>query len=690
MQVAGFIQARMASQRLPGKVLAELGGEPLLAHVVRRARAALGLNRVVVLTGLDPTDDAIEFLCRRLGVACFRGSDADVLDRFYRATLEDRPDAVCRLTADCPLLDPLVIQRVIETFQASGADYASNAAPPTFPDGLDVEVFRTDALAHAWREARLPSEREHVTPFIRNHTELFTSVNVTHTSDLSSLRWTVDEPADLEMVGRLIGRLDSPLAGLDEILSALKDDESREITSLNSRIARNEGYARSLSEDGQAPTRGAGQRLYQTARKRIPGGTQLLSKRPEMFLPENWPAYYSRAAGCEVWDLDGRRYLDFSISGIGACLLGYADPDVNAAVIQAVRHGSASTLNCPEEVELAHRLCEIHPWAEMARFTRSGGESMAVAVRIARAATGRDIVAFCGYHGWSDWYLAANLAEEGALDGHLLKGLAPRGVPRGLQGTAVPFRYNEPAELEAIVAEYGDRLAAIITEPIRSVSPTPEFLDALQSARVRTGAALVLDEITMGFRLTLGGAHRLYGLEPDIAVLAKAMSNGHPMGAIIGREATMKAAQDTFISSTSWTERVGPAAALATIHKLREQDVAKQLGATGQRIKEGWRSAAEKSGLPIDIGGVDPLPNFSIRCADPQAVRTLYTQEMLDRGFLAIPAVYVTAAHRPELVESYLSAAASAFEVIAHALDHGGVLARLRGPVAHKGFERLT
>ena len=162
---------------------------------------------------------------------------------------------------------------------------------------------------------------------------------------------------------------------------------------------------------------GTGQALYRKARTLIPGGTQLLSKRPERFLPDLWPAYYSKAQGAMVWDLDGREYLDMSILGAGACVLGYADPEVNQAVIEAVQQGSASTLNCPEEVELAALLCELHPWAQMARFARGGGEAMAMAVRIARAFTGREQVAFCGYHGWSDWYLAANLSDTQALDG---------------------------------------------------------------------------------------------------------------------------------------------------------------------------------------------------------------------------------------------------------------------------------
>jgi len=433
-----------------------------------------------------------------------------------------------------------------------------------------------------------------------------------------------------------------------------------------------------------------GQELYRRAKTRIPGGTQLLSKRPEMFLPENWPSYYSRAQGAQVWDLDGNMYYDMSFNGIGACVLGAADPEVEAAVIAAIKAGSMSTLNPPEEVELADLLCELHPWAEMVRYARTGGEAMAIAVRIARAYTGRDKVAFCGYHGWHDWYLAANLAEDHALDGHLLPGLEPAGVPRGLMGTALPFRYNHIEELEAIIARHGDELAAVVMEPIRNLDPVPGFLQQVRQICDRIGAVLVMDEISVGFRLNTGGAHLVYGIEPDIAVFAKALSNGYPMAAIIGKRDVMQAAQSTFISSTYWTERIGPAAALATIQKHRRCHVPQHLDHIGQMVRDGWRAAAERVGLPIEIGGIVPMSHFTIRSEQSQAAHTLFTQLMLEKGFLAGKAFYVTYAHQDYIIEAYLQAAEEAFSTIVRALERETVRDMLRGPVAHSGFARLN
>lgn len=433
-----------------------------------------------------------------------------------------------------------------------------------------------------------------------------------------------------------------------------------------------------------------GVELYKKARRRIPGGTQLLSKRPEMFLPEQWPSYYSAAKGVEVWDLDGKKYIDMAYCGIGACVLGFADPDVDNAVHAAIDSGSMTTLNCPEEVELADLLCELHPWADMVRYARTGGEATAIAVRIARARTGRDKVAFCGYHGWHDWYLSANLAEEDALDGHLLPGLEPAGVPRGLLGTALPFHYNKIDQLEAIVAAHGDELAAIVMEPVRNYDPEPVFLERIREIATEIRAVLIFDEVTSGWRLNTGGVHLVYGVIPDMAVFSKAISNGYPMAAIIGVEDVMQAAQSSFISSTYWTERIGPAAALATIRKHQRCNVSKHLIEVGKRIQSGWRLIADRAGLSIGIIGIPPLSHFSFDYENSQAIHTLFTQLMLDRSFLATKAFYATYAHQDCHVEGYLEAVNETFALIARAIERDEVEKLLRGPIAHSGFRRLT
>lgn len=431
--------------------------------------------------------------------------------------------------------------------------------------------------------------------------------------------------------------------------------------------------------------------MQERARNLIPGMSQLLSKRPDMFSFGVWPGYYSSARGARIRDLDGNEFLDMSIGGIGATVLGYADPDVDEAVCRAVRDGVATSLNCPEEVELAERLCALHPWAEMARFTRSGGEAMAVAVRIARAATGRDVVAFCGYHGWHDWYLAANLGTENALGEHLIAGLSPAGVPSGLAGTALPFRYNRPDELRSIVGSHGDRLAAVIMEPIRGEQPKPGFLEEVRTLADRAGAVLIFDEISAGLRLGTGGAHlRLTRIEPDMAVFSKALGNGYAVAAVIGKRGCMEAAQSTFISSTNWTERIGPVAALATLAKHEREDAAGHLCRMGLAVQEAWVRSAATHGLAIKAGGIPPLSHFSFTEGDPLVRKALFVQGMLGQGILASTLFYAMLAHTDEDVARYAEALDGTFAAIASAARQGREAELLQGESAVSGFRRLA
>jgi len=423
----------------------------------------------------------------------------------------------------------------------------------------------------------------------------------------------------------------------------------------------------------------------------IPGMTQLLSKRPDMFSLGVWPGYFSKAKGVEVWDLDGNKYVDMSISGIGANVLGYADPDVDTAVQEAIANGTSCSLNCPEEVELAELLCELHPWAEMVRYARTGGESMAIAVRIARAHTGKDKIAFCGYHGWHDWYLSANLGTENALGEHLMPGLSPIGVPKGLTGTAFPFRYNHLEELENIVAEYKDEIGVIVMEPIRDADPKPGFVEGIRSLANEIKAVFIVDEISAGFRLTTGGAHLVvHNITPDIAVFSKALGNGYPIAAIIGKADIMQAAQKTFISSTYWTDRIGPTAALAMIKKHKDMNVADHLIHLGDRIQKGWRKLGDKYGLSLQVGGLKPMGHFSFEMKDAQAIKAYFIQLMLEQGFLASNLFYASYAHTNDHVKLYLEAVDKAFAEIARSVDQGDIFKKLKGKPSSIGFKRLA
>jgi len=417
----------------------------------------------------------------------------------------------------------------------------------------------------------------------------------------------------------------------------------------------------------------------------------LLSKRPEMFLPENWPAYFSKSKGCTVWDLDGKEYTDMSIMSIGTNILGYGHPEVDEAVMKAVKDGNMSTFNCPEEVYLAEKLVELHPWADMVRFARAGGEINSIAVRIARSSTGKDKIAICGYHGWHDWYLSTNLSNDKNLDGHLLPGLQPDGVPRGLIGTTLPFNYNDIEGLEKLIKDNHNEIAAIKMEVSRSETPKGDYLQKVRDLATENNIILIFDECTSGFRETFGGLHKKYKVEPDIAIFAKALGNGYAISACIGKKEFMQAAQKTFISSTFWTERIGPAAALKTLEVMEREESWKKITSIGGDISKQWKVLARKHNINIKTWGLPALSGYTFDSPHALGYKTFVTQEMLKKGYLATNNVYVCTEHKKEVVKGYFSELNKIFAII-KTCENGNqnIESLLEGPICHNSFLRLN
>lgn len=434
---------------------------------------------------------------------------------------------------------------------------------------------------------------------------------------------------------------------------------------------------------------GKGQELYKKAKTMIPGGTSLLSKRPEQLLPENWPAYYSKSKGCRVWDLDGKEYIDCSMMGIGTNVLGYACDAVDEAVMKVVRDGNLTTLNCPEEVYLAEKLIEMNPWAGGVRYTRGGGEANAMCVRIARAFTGKDKIAICGYHGWHDWYVSVNLADDSALDGHLLPGIPTGGVPKGLRGTSIPFHYNNIAELEEIVAKNPD-LAAVKMEVCRNFGPEDNFLQKVRDLCTKSGIVLIFDECTSGFRETFGGLYKKYGVNPDMTIYSKTMANGYALSAVVGRKDIMEAAQGSWISSTFWTERIGPTAALAALAEMERTKSWEKITAIGLDNKKRWQALADKYGLKINQWGIPALAGYTFDSPNALAYKTYITQEMLKQGYLAGNSLYPCLAHTPDILDDYFEKLDKIFADIRDFEDGRDVMKALDGPVCQSGFKRLN
>jgi glutamate-1-semialdehyde aminotransferase len=435
-----------------------------------------------------------------------------------------------------------------------------------------------------------------------------------------------------------------------------------------------------------------GKNLYIKAKKLIPGGTMLLSKRPEMFLPDNWPSYYSKTKGCEVWDLDGVKYFDMSIMGIGTNTLGYSHEAGDSAVIGTRQNGNMSTFNCPEEVYLAEKLIEMNPWADMVRFARSGGEANAIAIRIARAASGRDEVAICGYHGWHDWYLSTNHNDGDGLSNHLLPGLDPIGVPKNLKNTVHPFLYNNFEELLHLVKNHN--IGVIKMEVVRNFGPENDFLQKVRNLATQKNIVLIFDECTSGFRETFGGIFNKYDVVPDMTMFGKTIGNGYALTAVVGKREIMEAAQKTFISSTFWTERIGPTAALKTLEVMERIKSWEIITAKGNKMRNGWNKLAENNNLKINISGIPSLSFYNINTNNAEdflKYKTFITQEMLKKGFLASNNFYASIAHSDLNMEQYFEALNPIFKIIKKCED--GFLdidSLLEGPVCHAGFKRLN
>ena len=675
MRTLAIVQARMRSTRLPNKVMLPINGVLLIELLLHRLALAKRIDHIIVATSNSHGDKPLAAHVRGLGYEVFEGSESNVLERFYQAAKAHEPEIVVRITGDCPLVDPELVDAMIANFAILKVDYLSNVTPPTFPDGLDVEVFTFSSLEQAARNAVTPDEREHVTPFIRE-SGLFTTANFANYEDLSQERWTVDQASDLEVVKEVFGYFSPRLDfGWSEVMKLQK--QQPKIFESNQQLTRNEGRVI-----------GSGQKLWKRAKHVIPGGNMLLSKRAEMFLPDQWPAYFSKAKGCKVWDLDGKEYTDMSIMGIGTNTLGYGRAEVDEAVRLTVSSGNMSTLNCPEEVYLAEKLVELHPWADMVRFARSGGEANAIAIRIARAASGKDKVAFCGYHGWHDWYLSANLGDEKGLDGHLLPGLEPNGVPRNLRGSVLPFSYNNFAELETLVNTHD--IGVIKMEVARSTGPRDNFLHKVRELATNRGIVLVFDECTSGFRQTFGGLHKLYGVEPDMAMFGKALGNGYAITGTIGRREVMEAAQSTFISSTFWTERIGPTAALKTLEVMESIKSWEIITQIGLGVTARWKALAEKHGLSIKTSGLPAITSFAVDSPKNMEYKTLITQEMLAKGYLATNLMFICTEHSPEVLDGYFEALDPVFGLIRLCEDGEDVMSLLKGPVCHGGFRRLN
>ena len=650
-----------------------LNGTPIIKFIYDRISINCeGIDKVVIATTDQPSDDALCGFLHRSNVPYYRGEQDNVLKRYYDAACAYQSDIVIRITADCPLLDTQVINSMLEVFVNSECAYMTNRSPATFPDGLDVEIFTFDALCEAFENAQSKYQQEHVTPyFYENRSDYF---NFENFKDLSDIRLTIDTAEDYALISNICAGLKESYNFTTEQIVGLYNNLSQQMHVEGERNAGSKFDA--------------GVKLWSRAIEIIPNGNMLLSKNADQHLPQRWPAYFKTAKGVEIKDLAGNTYIDCHLMGVGTNLLGYGHPEVDRAVSEVIDKGNMSTLNAPEEVWLAEKLLQLDPWADQVRFTRSGGEASAVATRLARAASGKDIVAVCGYHGWHDWYLSANHGDSDNLSEHLLPGLSTTGIPKALIGTTLGFRYNDFAGLKKLVSEH--KIGAIQMEVKRNIEPADNFLTKVRSLCDQKGIVLVFDECSSGFRETSSGLYKKYDVVPDAVIYGKALGNGYAINAIVGKREVMMQAQNSFISSTFWTERIGSAAALKCLEVMQREkswDVCTQ---AGNRVQNMWKEISDKNQLPIKISGLPALSSFVFCHHDHLKYKTFITQEMLKLGILASNIFYISTAHTDSHFKIYFDALNDIFYSLKSLERSGSIDELLETEVCYAGFGRMN
>jgi len=681
--IVAIIQARMGSTRLPGKVLMEICGKPLLWHVVNRVSYSKYISQIVIATSTNPKDDEIEEFAKKYKLKVFRGSENDCLDRYYKAAKKYKADVVVRITADCPLICPEIIDKVISEYIKGKFDYVTNSIIYTYPDGVDVEVFSFKTLKKAWEEAKDPVEREHVTVYIRNSGK-FKIKNVVNDKpvDPQGYKWSVDRIEDLEFVREVYKHLykDNEIFSYDDIMDLL--NRYPEIKNINSNSLVDEGYYRSLMGAQKVKPKkikiSNSLKLKRKISKLIPGCSQTFSKGPTQFVQGVAPVFLEKGKGSHVWDVDGNEYIDYAMA-LGPIILGHNYPAVTEAVKEILEKGTTFTLPHRLEGELVEILCEIIPCAEMVRFGKNGSDATSGAVRVARAYTGRDKIACCGYHGWHDWYIATTTRNKG--------------IPEEVKKLTLTFEYNNIETLEKIFEENKNQIACVIMEPVGVVEPKDNFLQKVKELTHKNGAILIFDEVVTGFRFSLGGAQEYFNVIPDLACFGKAMANGYPISAIVGKKEIMKLFEEVFYSSTFGGEIVSIAAAIATIKELKEKKVIEYIWEQGRKLKDGYNFFVKELGLEKYTQCIGYPPRTVITFKDKDGnedllLKSLFQQECIKRGILFTGAHNICFSHTNKDIDYTLRVYRTVLEIIKDAIERNKVRELLEGEPVEPVFRR--
>lgn len=633
-----FVQARLGSTRFPNKVLQKIGSKSIIEIIKLRLDKIKDQFKLVFL--IPQKDKNLKKFLIKKNILFFSGSASDVLSRYHEASKKFNAKHIVRITADCPLVDPILINEMFKMYENENCDYLSNIQPPTFPDGYDIEIFNNKILKDANDNSKNKYEREHVTPYMQKNSRI-KKLNFINSKDLSHLRLTLDYKKDLIFLKKLFKQFKRFDFSYKDVQK--KFFKNKTFFLENILTDRNE---KNLDDNNQ--------KLWTKSKKIIPGGNSFFSKHPKNFIEYMWPTYFQKTRSSFVWDLNNKKYIDLYAKAVGTNILGYNNRNVDKKVIENIKKGNTSSLNCLEEVQLAEKLIKLHPWADMVKFARTGAEANNIALRIARAASKKDKIIVCGYHGWNDWYLSANLTKKNSLDTHLQSNLQFAGVPKNLKGSVFSFKFNDLIEFKKILSKNKD-IGVLFMEVFRNEAPKKTYLKKLLQICKKNKIVVIFDECTSGFRETFGGIHLKFKVNPDIAVFGKALGNGYAITAIIGKKDVMKYSEKSFLSSTFWSERIGPTAALATLNEMEKLKSWVKITKIGKNIKKRLYDLARKNKVGIIFQGLDSLINFNFTSKANESLKKIVVFEMLNNGILAKNLIYVSLDLNAKILKRYFS-----------------------------------
>lgn len=677
--ILAIIQARMGSSRLPGKMLKEINKKPLILYALEQTKKSRLIDKIVLASTNTQKDASLLETAKKAGYETFAGSENDVLDRYYQAAKQYKGDIIVRITGDCPLIDPKAIDKVIQAFKDKKCDYASNVHPPTYPDGLDVEVFSIKTLEKAWKEAKITSEREHVTPYIWKNPQIFSTINVENKEDLSNLRWTVDEQEDLTLISEIIKKLGNTEINMENTLKIFR--QNQELEEINKKYKRNEGYGKSLEVDKMKEIKNFKEstRLLKKAKEIIPSAAQTYSKSYRYFCEGAAPAFLERGEGSHVWDVDGNEYIDF-ICALGPVTAGYNNKEINKAIIEQLNKGISFSQPTRLEVELAQKLIEIMPSAEMVKFVKNGADATTAAVRLARAYTKKDVILCCGYHGFHDWYIGSTINDLG--------------VPEAVKKLTKKFDYNNIESLKKLFEENKGKVAAVIMEPMQENGPEKRFLEEVKEITKKEGAVLIYDEVVSGFRMALGGAQEYFKVTPDMTAVGKGMANGLPLSALVGKKEIMKLIDEgAFVSLTFGGEALSLAGAIATIKILEKPGTFEHIWELGNY----WKKEIEKIVKEKKLEEVTKITGAAPHCGilfknkgklTEHDLFSVFQQTLVKRGILTIGINNFCLSHTKEDVQKFIEAAKEGLDEVTKAIKQDSTENILTGGKVTPIFKR--